>query len=385
MDESLHQAGFGIYIHWPFCQSKCPYCDFNSHVVSGVNQREWAKAFVSELERYKSETPERVVSSVFFGGGTPSLMEPELVETILTCISENWTFARGAEITLEANPSSVEAGKFRDFRSAGVNRISLGIQALNDHDLSKLGRLHSRDEGYRAIEIAQNTFTRVSFDLIYARQDQGLKDWEAELTKALSLGTEHLSLYQLTIEEDTAFGKRHAAGKLIGLPEDNLAADMYALTQEICEAADMPAYEISNHARSWAQSQHNLIYWRGGDYLGIGPGAHGRLRVNGKRCATDTELLPQTWLAAATAGLGEASRTELSAYEQGVEYLLMALRLTEGVDLTRASDFDPDLLNSNKYNELVDMGFLASDQSRLYATPQGRMVLNAILRELLKE
>ena len=299
------QRAFGVYIHWPFCQSKCPYCDFNSHVSAQIDQRQWARAFVLELERYHLETAGRIVTSVFFGGGTPSLMQPELVETIISCIAENWGLSPDCEITLEANPSSVEAGRFQGYRTAGINRVSLGIQSLDDSDLKKLGRLHTADEALAAIATAQQTFARVSIDLIYARQDQQLADWRAELTRALDLGTEHLSAYQLTIEQDTAFGKLHALGKLHGLPDDGLSADMYLLTQETCAAFGLDAYEVSNYARPWARSQHNLVYWRASDYLGIGPGAHGRITLDGQRLATDTGLIPEVWLAAALAGNGE--------------------------------------------------------------------------------
>lgn len=376
---------FGIYLHWPFCQSKCPYCDFNSHVSDAVNQRTWAKAFVSELVRYHNECPEPVVSSVFFGGGTPSLMAPELVETILICIAELWGYTRDVEITLEANPTSVEARRFQDFRSAGVNRLSLGIQSLNNNDLKRLGRLHSASEALWALEIAQDAFLRVSFDLIYARQKQTLEDWHFELTRALSLGTDHLSLYQLTIEDGTAFGRLHAANKLPGLPTGDVSADMYALTQELCNTAGLPAYEVSNHARPWAQSSHNLTYWRGGDFLGIGPGAHGRLGVAGSRFATETELSPSLWLKAALSGSGEVLRNKLDRRDIALEYLMMSLRLSEGLDLFRLHNLDSDLLNNDKIVALVDSGHLFRTNERLGATPSGRMVLNSIIREITND
>ncbi len=385
MDEDWQQSGFGIYIHWPFCESKCPYCDFNSHVSGNVDQRQWAKALVSELERYNLLLPHRAVNSVFFGGGTPSLMTPELIETLLMCISETFGFTRGAEITLEANPSSVEAGKFQDFRGAGINRVSLGIQALNDQDLKYLGRMHSAAEARRALDIAQTTFPRTSFDLIYARQHQTLQSWEAELTEALSIGTEHLSLYQLTIEDGTVFGRRHAEGKLPGLPQDDLAADMYSLTQDMCNTAGLPAYEVSNHARPYAESQHNLIYWRYGDYIGIGPGAHGRLTLNGIKHATETKLFPDQWLKDAQSGNAEASRVRLTGKECGTEYMLMSLRLLEGCDLSRVAGFDPSLVNISKIKDLVEMDMLSQTGDILKATPAGRPVLNAILRDLLND
>lgn len=382
MGDDLDDGGFGIYIHWPFCLSKCPYCDFNSHVAGAVDQRDWARAFVLELERYAWITRQRVVNSIFFGGGTPSLMEPALVETIITCIAENWVLAKDVEITLEANPTSVEAGKFRDFRTSGINRISVGVQALNDHSLKRLGRLHTAAEALAAIDIAQSIFLRSSFDLIYARQDQSGPDWEAELSFALSLGTEHLSLYQLTIENNTAFGRLHMAGRLTGLPDDTLSADMYSITQQLCEQAGLPAYEVSNHAKPWAQSRHNLIYWRCGDYLGIGPGAHGRISLNNQRFATETALAPNDWKAAALAGNGEKSRALLSTKDSAAEYLMMSLRLAEGLDLDRLDRFDGGV-DPLKIKELRDYGLITLKGRRLIATPSGRMVLNSIIRELL--
>ncbi|MBZ0128327.1 MAG: radical SAM family heme chaperone HemW [Rhodobacteraceae bacterium] len=382
MAEDWQAAGFGIYVHWPFCQSKCPYCDFNSHVAASIDQRAWAKAYVSELTRYRDMFPERIVNSVFFGGGTPSLMDPRIVETITTCIAESWTFARDVEITLEANPSSVEAGRFAAYRDAGVNRVSLGIQSLEDIDLKRLGRLHSASEGLRAIEIAQGAFPRVSFDLIYARQDQSLDQWQAELSRALALGTEHLSLYQLTIEDGTAFGRLHSVGKLPGLPGDDLSADMYAATQAICGSHGLPAYEVSNHAAEFAQSRHNLIYWRGGDYIGIGPGAHGRLTLGGTRFATETALDPATWLDAAAKGNGESRRQAVEPRERAFEYLMMALRLTEGVDIPRLLDMDNALLNNDKVADLIAGGYLRQSNRALGATDAGRMVLNAIIRDI---
>ena len=379
------QAGFGIYIHWPFCQSKCPYCDFNSHVAERINQRTWAQAYVTELERYRDEIGQRIVNTVFFGGGTPSLMDPRLVDTILMCIAENWRFARDAEITLEANPSSVEAEKFAELRGSGITRVSLGIQALDDDSLQKLGRLHSVDEALAALDVAQHNFPRVSFDLIYARQDQTLEAWEQELRRALSLGTEHLSLYQLTIEDDTAFGRRAAEGRLSGLPDDERAAEMYALTQDMTEAAGLPAYEVSNHARPGAEGRHNLIYWRGGDYIGIGPGAHGRLTLDGSRHATECHRDPARWLKAVVSGSGECARTALSPRDVALEYLLMSLRLSEGCDLRRLSMLAPRLLDMAKIRDLQDMGLLWRQNDRLIATPRGRMVLNAVLAEIIAE
>jgi len=377
-------GGFGIYIHWPFCESKCPYCDFNSHVVAKIDQRSWAKAYVFELERYSKELPERVVNSIFFGGGTPSLMSPELIETVLACISENWRLANDVEITLEANPSSVEASKFRDFQTSGINRVSLGVQSLNNSDLKRLGRRHTAQEARAAIEIAQNTFLRVNFDLIYARQNQTIADWRAELTQAFEFGTEHLSLYQLTIENGTAFGRLNAAGKLHGLPPDNLAADLYSVTQEICDAHGLPAYEVSNHAKPWAQSRHNLIYWRGGDYIGIGPGAHGRITVNNQRLATSCCSSPSVWLEQALCHKTNDMRTSLTKTDRAIEYVMMGLRLDEGLSLDRLANMCPSVLRSDQIPLLQDIGHLEMSDTALRVTRSGRMVLNAITGALLQ-
>lgn len=384
MAEDWQEAGFGLYVHWPFCQAKCPYCDFNSHVATTVDHTRWLEAYLTEIKRVSLETPGRALTSIFFGGGTPSLMAPDTVGRIIEAARTAWPVANDLEITLEANPTSVEAGRFRGFRDAGVNRVSVGLQALNDADLKRLGRLHSADEGRRAYGLARDVFARVSFDLIYARQYQGLGDWRTELAEALTLAADHLSLYQLTIEAGTAFGDRHARGRLGGLIDEDLGAEMYDLTQEMCAAAGLPAYEVSNHASDMAQSRHNLIYWRGGDYAGIGPGAHGRLTFDGQRIATETELVPSRWLdRVARDGSGETIRNTITAREQAEEYAMMALRLSEGMDRQRfarlnGSDFDPDTLN-----RLTDIGMIAVTPDRITATAVGRRVLNAILRDLL--
>ncbi len=285
--EDWQQGGFGFYVHWPFCASKCPYCDFNSHVSAEIDESRWVRAYLREIDRYAAEVPERVLTSIFFGGGgTPSLMAPDTVSAILERIRAHWPVANDLEVTLEANPGSVEAGRFRGYADAGVNRVSVGVQALNDADLRRLGRLHTVEEALAALEIARNTFERVSFDLIYARQGQTLEEWRAELSGALEFAADHLSLYQLSIEPGTAFGDRYDAGKLRGLPDEDLSAEMYLLTQEMCETAGFHAYEVSNHAKPGAESRHNQIYWRYGDYAGIGPGAHSRLTVDGN----DTRL-----------------------------------------------------------------------------------------------
>ncbi|UWR07180.1 radical SAM family heme chaperone HemW [Ruegeria sp. B32] len=383
MADDWRNGGFGLYVHWPFCEAKCPYCDFNSHVSRNIDQKQWLDAYLSELKRSAAETPDRVLNTIFFGGGTPSLMAPETVAAVIDTARSLWRPANDMEITLEANPGSVDAGRFAAYRDAGVNRISMGIQAMNDEDLRRLGRIHSVAEARAAFDIARTCFDRVSFDLIYARQYQTLEAWRAELTEALSMAIDHLSLYQLTIEAGTAFGDRYSVGKLRGLPEDDNAADMYLATQEICEAHGMPAYEVSNHAVPGAESRHNLIYWRYGDYVGIGPGAHGRITVNGQRIATETHLAPTAWLNAATQGNGEKLRTPLTAEEQANEYLMMCLRLTEGLDMDRFNCLSGHPLPQRKLGYLQDIGMIAQDGPRVSATADGRAVLNAVIRELL--
>ena len=377
-------AGFGLYLHWPFCQAKCPYCDFNSHVAAEIDESRWKRAFLAEIDRLGHDTPGRTLSTVFFGGGTPSLMSPDLVADILTRIRTTWPMANGPEITLEANPTSVEAGRFRAFCDAGITRLSMGIQALNDPDLKRLGRMHSAAEARAAFEIARTTFDRVSFDLIYARQHQTLDAWRTELTEALTMAADHLSLYQLTIEDGTVFGARHARGLLPGLPEDDLAADMFALTQELTDQAGLPAYEVSNHAQNGAESRHNLIYWRAGDWGGIGPGAHGRLTLDGTRWATETHLAPTAWLEAVErTGHGESVRNAVPRAEQAEEFLMMGLRLREGIDLARYERLTGTSIEVSKIKELVGMDLVETTPTRLAVTPQGRPLLNAILRELM--
>lgn len=385
MPEDWEHGGFGLYIHWPFCQAKCPYCDFNSHVVAQIDQKAWEAAYLSEIDRIGAETSGRVLRSVFFGGGTPSLMDASVVDAVLTKVRATWGCANDIEVTLEANPTSVEAGRFARYRDAGVNRVSMGIQALNDADLKALGRLHTAAEAMAAFDVARDVFDRVSFDLIYARQDQTLAGWEAELRQALDLAIDHLSLYQLTIEDGTAFGDRFAAGRLRGLPEDDVAADMYLLTQDICEDAGMVGYEVSNHARPGAESIHNQIYWRYGDYAGIGPGAHGRLTLQGQRYATETPLGPAAWLQQVRqSGSGEKTRTVLTAEDQFAESLLMGMRLKDGVDLVRLTDNQVDYLE-NKIKYLSDIGVIEKDDQRIRLTPKGQPILNAVLRTLLSD
>lgn len=335
--------------------------------------------------RAAEETPGRVLNSVFFGGGTPSLMDPDVVADVITAIRSHWPIANDLEITLEANPSSVEAGRFAAYRDAGVNRISMGIQALNDADLRRLGRIHTVAEAMTAFDIARNTFDRVSLDLIYGRQDQSLADWEMELKQALTLAIDHLSLYQLTIEQGTAFGDRYNRGGLRGLPDEDLGADMYTRTQEICEEMGMPAYEVSNHSRDGAASRHNLIYWRYGDYLGIGPGAHGRLSKSGRKLATEAFSNPKRWLDGALDGTTEHPRGTLSAADQAQEFLLMGLRLKEGVDLRRYENIAGMKLPTDKVAELDDLGMITVTDQRLVVSNQGIMVLNAVIEALMPD
>lgn len=383
MPEDLETGGFGLYVHWPFCQAKCPYCDFNSHVVGGVDQGRWARALTSEIVRYAQETGPRILRSIFFGGGTPSLMLPETVEAIVGAARQAWPAANDMEVTLEANPTSVEAGRFVGYRDAGVTRVSLGVQAMNDPDLRRLGRMHSAAEAIAAYELARKEFGRVSFDLIYARQDQTPEAWRSELGQALSLAVDHLSLYQLTIEEGTAFGDRYAAGKLRGLPDEDRSVALWEITQEQCEAAGMPGYEVSNHARNGAESLHNLIYWRYGDYVGVGPGAHGRLSVAGRKLATEAVRAPGAWIAQVEAtGSGDSLRDPLSLEDQRTEALLMGLRLREGVSLPRLARLGWDAALAEP---LIEEGWLLRRGDRLLITAQGWPVLNAVLRRLLSD
>lgn len=383
MDDWRH-GGFGLYIHWPFCAAKCPYCDFNSHVAAEIDQNRWNRAYLSELARTGAETKDRVLNSVFFGGGTPSLMQPELVHAILDMVRSTWRMANDVEITLEANPTSIESGRFRAYSEAGVNRISMGMQALNDADLKRLGRMHNAAEGRAAFDIARKHFSRVSFDLIYARQEQSLIAWEAELREALAMAVDHFSLYQLTIEDGTAFGKLAQAGRLRGLPDDDLSADMYLKTQEVCERAGLPAYEVSNHAQPGAESRHNLVYWRYGDYIGIGPGAHGRLSAGGKRWATDTPKSPEQWLRMVEArGSGELPRVSLTQEDQTTEFLLFGMRLAEGIDTARFEALSGQEFFPSALANLKEYGLIQQQQGRILATARGRAVLNHVIRELM--
>lgn len=385
MTDDWEHGGFGLYIHWPFCQAKCPYCDFNSHVVREIDQAVWREAYLSEIRRTAAETQGRVLRSVFFGGGTPSMMDPDLVDVILREVRAAWPAANDIEITLEANPTSVEAGRFRGYRDAGVNRVSMGVQALNDPDLKALGRLHSAAEAMSAFEVARGVFDRVSFDLIYARQNQTVAAWEGELKQALSLAIDHLSLYQLTIEAGTAFGDRYAAGKLRGLPDEDRATTLYETTQAICVDAGYHTYEVSNHAKPDQESRHNLLYWHYGDYMGIGPGAHGRVTIDGHRYSTEAPLGPFDWLKAVrTRGTGETERIALSLSDQTSEFLLMGLRVTEGVSLSRLKTLSGGVYDRN-IGDLCDLGMVEISDENLRVTQKGRPVLNAVLGALLQD
>lgn len=378
------EPGFGVYLHWPFCAAKCPYCDFNSHVRhQQVDQDAFVVAFLKEMSVMRDLSGPRTVTSVFVGGGTPSLMRPETIDALLTGISRLWHMPDGIEITMEANPSSVEAERFRGYRAAGVNRVSLGVQALNDRDLKFLGRLHNVEDALKAVRLAREIFPRMSFDLIYARPGQSEDEWIRELNEAIGYAVDHLSLYQLTIEEGTPFFGLHQNGKIV-LPDAEAAARLYEITQEVTEAAGMPAYEVSNHAKRGAESRHNLTYWRYGDYAGIGPGAHGRISRQGHKYATATERHPETWLAAVAAkGHGMVEQESLERDEQADEMLLMGLRLREGLDLARWSELAGRGLDPEREAFLIQHGLLERlGNSRLRCTQSGMLVLDAVVADL---
>ncbi len=370
-----------LYVHWPFCVSKCPYCDFNSHVRASVDQDVWRDALLADLAHEAALTPYRALTSIFFGGGTPSLMPPATVAALLAAAERHWGFAADIEITLEANPSSVEAARFADLAAAGVNRVSLGLQSLDDAALLFLGRAHDAAEGQAALATAQAVFPRVSFDLIYALPGQTLAAWRAELARALSSGTEHLSLYQLTVEPGTRFATDAAAGRLV-IPDGDSAADLFEATRAITAAAGLPAYETSNHARHGAESRHNLTYWRYGDYLGVGPGAHGRRGA----MATARRRKPENWLAAvARNGHGLELEDALDPHTRATEALLMGLRLAEGVDLRRigalAGGEAP--IDFTATGKLEKLGLIALEGDRLRVTEAGALLLDAILPEVV--
>jgi putative oxygen-independent coproporphyrinogen III oxidase len=375
---------FGIYVHWPFCASKCPYCDFNSHVrASGIDEARFLAALRRELAHWAGRRPERTVTSVFFGGGTPSLMSAATVGAILDAVAGHWRVDPDAEITLEANPSSVEAARLRGYRAAGVNRVSLGVQSFDDRELQALGRLHTAAEARAAIDVARETFERFTFDLIYARPRQSAAAWRHELGQALRLAGRHLSLYQLTIEPDTPFAKLHAAGRLV-VPDPETALVLYEITQDMTERAGLPAYEISNHAAPGEESRHNLLYWRYGEYVGIGAGAHGRLALDGQRHAIANERQPERWAERVeTTGHGAVEMTPLSPAEQADEALLMGLRLGEGLDLDRLAAVGGLVPAAGTIDELMGLGLLEwCGPRRLRAARDGRFVLNEIVLRL---
>lgn len=373
--------GFAIYVHWPFCRAKCPYCDFNSHVRETVDQERWRAALLRELDHFHSETSGRAVTSIFFGGGTPSLMPPATVAAIVDHVAARWPTADGLEITLEANPTSVEADKFAGFRMAGVSRVSLGVQALSDSDLRFLGREHCAAEALAAVAVAARHFDRFSFDMIYARPGMTVPAWEEELRRALDHAVGHLSLYQLTIEEGTKFHTLHGRGAF-ALPDEETQAALYEATQAVLEDAGLPAYEISNHARPGEESRHNLTYWRYGDYVGIGPGAHGRLTLAGRKFGTRTHRAPEIWLERVERdGHAEHPRESIPDELRNAERLMMGLRLTEGVALDRPVE---ELVDPAGLKRMVGGGFVTVDGDRLRATAAGRQRLNGVLAALVR-
>jgi len=378
------KTAFGVYVHWPFCAAKCPYCDFNSHVRhQPPDEPRFAAALARELKHFASLTAGKTVTSIFFGGGTPSLMRPQTVQAVLDAIAALWPVADDAEITLEANPGSAEADRFRGYRAAGVNRLSLGVQSLDDTSLKALGRIHDVAEARRAVEMARATFPRLSFDLIYARPQQTLRAWRSELQAAIEMAADHLSLYQLTIEDGTPFQRLHAAGKLV-VPNAKRAAAFYALTEEVTAAAGLPAYEISNHAKPGAESRHNLTYWRYRDYVGVGPGAHGRLTLAGARQATATERHPERWLEMVeTQGHGLVTDETLSLEETADEMLLMGLRLREGISPERFAAMSGRMFSEARLSPLREYGFVEPcGEGRLRATRDGWLVLDSVVADL---
>jgi oxygen-independent coproporphyrinogen-3 oxidase len=378
------EPAFGVYIHWPFCLSKCPYCDFNSHVRhAAIDEARFVRAFTAEIAATAARVPGRTVSTIFFGGGTPSLMQPATVGAILDAIAQHWRVAPDAEVTLEANPTSVEAARFRGYRAAGVNRVSLGVQALDDRALAKLGRMHTAQEAVAAVGVARAAFDRFSFDLIYARPQQTPQQWAAELKHALGEAGEHLSLYQLTIEQDTPFAALHASGKLV-VPDDDTARALYDTTQDICTGHGLPAYEVSNHAQPGGECRHNLVYWRAQEYAGIGPGAHGRLDIDGERHATATEKRPQAWLIRVESlGHGVITDDALLREERADEFLLMGLRLAEGIDPARYAALAGRPLEPDRVATLHEHGLIETTPTgRLRVTRPGFPVLDAVVADL---
>ena len=380
--------GFGVYVHWPFCQSKCPYCDFNSHVRTTIDEASWCRALTREVAYMASLAPRREVTSIFFGGGTPSLMAPATVEAVLCAIAGHWTAGPDVEVTLEANPGSSEARRFSCYRSAGINRLSIGVQALVDPDLRALGRRHDVADARAAIAAGRRIFDRLSFDLIYGRSGQTIASWRDELAGALTLGADHLSLYQLTIEPGTRFATLAERGDLI-LPPADARADMRDITQDLTSRAGLPAYEISNHARPGGECRHNLVYWRSGEWVGVGPGACGRLdAAPGVSIERRQQRRPETWLSGVHQhGHAICEQETVKGVERLREVLMMGLRLTSGLDgdeLARAAGPDwSDRLDASALGTLIDAGFLHRRNNGLAATPRGRNVLNAVLERLL--
>lgn len=382
------EPAFGVYIHWPFCKSKCPYCDFNSHVCEKVDQAAWAKGYEKELASFRSMTGPRTVTSIFFGGGTPSLMLPETVASILATIHDLWDVCDTVEITLEANPTSVETKHFAGYASVGVNRVSLGVQALDDAALKQLGRQHSASDALIALDVSNQYFERTTFDLIYARPDQTVVAWEKELKQALTYAKGHMSLYQLTIEEGTQFHTLWERGDLV-VPDSDLAADLYEVTQDIMNEAGMPAYEISNHAAAGQESRHNLVYWRYQDYVGAGPGAHGRLTLDdGRKIGTRTHRAPEIWLNK----VDEQNHAlhpfeDLGAKQRFQEMMMMGLRLHEGVSIahlsSEAGEDWRDFINQPVFEHLVEDAYLEQTPDTIKALPNGRQCLNAVLGKIL--
>ena len=385
--EPAELQSLAVYIHWPFCKFKCHYCDFNSHVREQVEHKDWAVAYLRELRHYRDLTGPRQIESIFFGGGTPSLMEPATVEAVIGAVHDLWGIPQGTEVTLEANPTSTEAEKLKGFKSAGVNRVSLGVQSLRDADLKQLTRQHSAAEGLAAVKTAASVFDRYSFDIIYARPDQTVDSWKEELAEALQYARGHMSLYQLTIEEGTKFHTLHERGELV-VPDGDTGASFYEATQEMMEAAGMPAYEVSNHAKPGDESRHNMVYWRYGDYAGIGPGAHGRLTIDGVKRATRAHRAPELWMERVNRhGHGAHDMETVDAAGRGREMLMMGLRLMEGADLVKfqnetQKDFSA-FVNAKRLRMLLEEGLLEVSPVRLTATPKGRQRLNAVLAYLL--
>ena len=380
-------GGFGLYVHWPYCLSKCPYCDFNSHVAEHVDHERWRKGLLTELRHAASQAPGRRLDSIFFGGGTPSLMDPATTAAVIAEATALWQPAENIEITLEANPGTIDAARFADFRAAGVNRLSLGVQSFDDAELKFLGRAHDAATAMRGIELAARLFDRFSFDLIYARPGQSVENWRAELDRALGFGPGHISVYQLTIEPGTQFHTRHARGEIV-LPEDEIGAAMFEATAEVLEAAGLPGYEISNHARPGEECRHNLIYWRGGDYAGIGPGAHGRLTFGGAVHAERRHRAPAIWLERVEQdGHATVESTAVDAATRIEELVMTGLRLTGGIEAglfqTLTGKALADALDATRLDALREEGLVETDKAGIRATAEGRIRLNAVIGYLL--